>query len=124
MKGEYNSDTEIEWRDSNEVDDLIELKGLDKTTFWNFPKHINHCPVIGCGLTFATRSKAIDHYRKKHANHFILCSICVKPISAQIPERVQAHYRLHPDAEIPSYIRGRTIRSPEPQSRMEKVMVT
>lgn len=116
-------DSDVEWEDNDDdVDDLIELKGLGETTFWYFPKNINHCPVLGCGLMFPSRSKAIDHYKAKHAAHFILCSICIKPISTQRPDIIPYHYRsIHPDTEMPSYIKARAKRPIEQHSGIEKV---
>lgn len=112
----------MHWQNADEVDDLIMLNGLGETTFWYFPKHINHCPVLGCGLTFPTRSEAIAHYKMKHASQFILCSICVKPISTRESGRVKAHYRtMHPDAEMPTYIKDRATRPTEKLSAMKKV---
>lgn len=115
-------DFDMYWQNADEVDDLIMLNGLGETTFWQFPKRINHCPVLGCGLTFPTRSEAIAHYKVKHANQFILCSICLKPISTRKTGNLKAHYQsMHPDTELPTFTKDRATRSTEQLSGKKKV---
>lgn len=84
------------------IDDVIILKGFGKNTKWRFPKYITNCPVLGCGLAFATRFDAINHYKDQHVDHFILCSICVKPISSKSLSQFKRHYTtIHPNERIP-----------------------
>lgn len=111
----------MHWQNEDEADDLIMLKGFGETTFWQFPKRINHCPVLGCGLRFPTRSEAITHYKVKHAHQFILCSICLKPISTRTC-RIREHYRkIHPDSEMPTFIKDRTTHPTQKLSELKKV---
>lgn len=114
-----DDDDEMEWRNDDEVDDLIILNGLGETTFWHFPKHINHCPVMGCGLVFPNRVGAIEHYKEKHADHFIACSICAKPLASQKSGTILSHYQnVHPDAELPPYVRPKQPAKQVPQIKM------
>lgn len=92
-----------------EEDDRIELIGLGRKTYWKFPEHINNCPAFGCGLTFPARSGAITHYKEKHVTNFILCSMCVKPISAR---GYQKHMEnVHPDGKVQMKIGKKTLRT-------------
>ncbi|XP_031628721.1 uncharacterized protein LOC116344364 isoform X2 [Contarinia nasturtii] len=103
-----------------DVDDLIELKGFGVITKWHYPD-INNCAVNGCGLAFGHRSLAIDHYRKCHADNFILCSICKpnKPISTH---NALPHYkRSHPDAEIPWIQSEKVINVPSERTKVNEL---
>lgn len=93
-----DDESDGEW----EKNDLITLNGCKKITYWRFPQNITYCPVRFCKLMFGIRSDAIFHYRKKHADHSILCQICYKPIIAQRPCDFVRHYRrMHPGMEVP-----------------------
>ncbi|XP_055297156.1 uncharacterized protein LOC129565878 [Sitodiplosis mosellana] len=88
--------------DDDDGDDLITLHGCGKTTHWRFPRDIKHCPVHTCRIQFGIRYDAINHYKKRHAKHSILCPICVKPICSQKPNEFVRHYRkVHPYQLLP-----------------------
>lgn len=72
---------------------MITLSGCGRTTYWRFPQHTNICPVQRCWIKFSVRSDAIDHYKKKHARHAILCPLCVRPISAPGLKYFKNHYK-------------------------------
>lgn len=97
-----NIESEDEQLQGQNEDDLITLHSCGITTQWKFPKNIKICPVITCRKNFDSRSNAIAHYKRTHANHSILCSICDKPLySKSISDFIRHHKNIHPDVEIP-----------------------
>lgn len=97
---DVDKDDESDWE--WEKNDLITLKGCSQITHWRFPQNITYCPVPLCKLMFGIRSDAIFHYRKKHADHAILCQICEKPIATKSPCNFVRHYRrVHPGMQVP-----------------------
>ncbi|XP_055296572.1 uncharacterized protein LOC129565582 isoform X2 [Sitodiplosis mosellana] len=83
----------------NSEDDLITLGELTEyeSTVWRFPD-IRRCPVRSCGMHFETRAKTIEHYRKTHAKHAVLCRICDYPLMLlTAAHHLVGHYaRKHP----------------------------
>lgn len=89
--------------DDEEIDDLIELKGLGLVGLWQFPKNINRCPSKGCKVVFKSRSALLAHYRSIHAPNNVLCPICQKPFQATYPSNVYQHFlHNHKNMEIPT----------------------
>lgn len=89
--------------ESSDEDDLITLNGCNQITQWQFPADIKHCPVQNCRAAFGIRSDAITHYKKRHANHSVLCSVCVKPIITHKIKDYLTHYeRVHPSIPLPN----------------------
>lgn len=87
-----------------EEDDLITLSGCDITTQWRFPEEMKCCPEPHCWAEFGVRSDAIRHYKKRHANHSIVCPACVMPImctNGSLSD-FRTHYNhIHPNDVLP-----------------------
>lgn len=84
----------------NKVDDVIELSGCFRSTYWRFPKEMTRCPNQRCRLkSFKTRADAIAHFKAEHASNNILCSHCNKPIYVKYnASKLKRHYEsIHPD---------------------------
>lgn len=85
----------------DQIDDLIELNGLDMVGFWRFP-NVNRCPTKQCSAVFKSRSDILAHYRNKHAPNSFLCSLCEKPIYALSLSQALKHFQsAHANVEIP-----------------------
>lgn len=82
----------------SDVDDLIALgKKCNQINYWRFPSRTTRCPSHGCSLDFCTRAAAIRHFRECHADSYILCSFCAKPIYAPSIKKMKAHFKAaHP----------------------------
>lgn len=92
-------------KETNEKDDLIELKGGGSITIYRFPQTTS-CPARGCTLDSGFRSRAIDHFRRKHANDHVFCVECDKIIGAKSLDTFVSHYKnIHPNAELPDYLK-------------------
>lgn len=80
------------------MDDLIALgKKCNQKNYWRFPLRTTRCPSHGCSLDFSTRAGAIHHYRECHADSYILCSFCAKPVYAPSTKKMRAHFKtMHP----------------------------
>lgn len=92
---------------TDEIDDLIISNGFGVTTCWRYPEDINYCLNLGCGLIFENRSDAIKHYKRQHADHFVFCSICTKPVSV---DNFKRHCKnIHRNGEIPTDSTGNNI---------------
>lgn len=85
--------------------DLITLGELTEyeERQWRFPDNTQRCPLRSCGNFFGTRKKAIEHYRKSHAKHAVLCEICNVPLMLlTAAHHLNGHYlRKHPGIEPP-----------------------
>lgn len=86
--------------DFEEIDDMITLNGFGIQTVWQYPKNITYCTNRSCGCTFDNRSDAINHYKEQHADQFILCSVCTKPVAAR--SFIKHYKNIHPHNEIPA----------------------
>lgn len=73
---------------------------------WQFAD-TKRCPVRSCGILFATRAKAIAHYRENHAQHSVLCVICNYPLMLlTAAHHLDGHYRRkHPGVEPPAKVK-------------------
>lgn len=92
------------FQSESEIDDLITLRGGGQITQWRFPK-IKCCPIRRCPAQFESRTRAISHYKKHHAKHYIYCSICDKPIQVQNFQCFARHYdRNHLGIEVPIHV--------------------
>lgn len=80
------------------MDDLIVLgKKCNQINYWRFPRRMTRCPSHRCTLDFGERSAAISHFRKLHADSYILCSFCAKPVYAPNATKLKAHFKkFHP----------------------------
>lgn len=84
---------------------LVELKGCNRTTYWNFP-NTKRCPVLRCRVSFGSRAAALGHYKRKHAPNAYLCPLCSKPIGASNTKILLLHYRIkHPGRKSPFAIK-------------------
>lgn len=91
---------------NNEDDDLIELKGAGQVTYFRFPQNTTCCPARNCSLNSGYRSRAIAHYKRKHANDYIWCEQCARPVGAKCLDTFLQHYNtIHPDIELPEYLK-------------------
>lgn len=83
---------------NDEVDDLIRLgRKCNQINYWRFPPRMTRCPSHRCTLDFGNRATAIRHFRKWHADAYILCSFCAKPVYAPTIGKLKAHFkRVHP----------------------------
>lgn len=89
-------------RNDDAKDDMITLRGCGRITKWRFPQNSKRCPVRTCHKNFGFRADAIQHYKRCHAPHSILCPICSKVIVVRGRYKFIQHCtRTHPDKKIP-----------------------
>lgn len=92
--------------ENNEDDDLIELRGGGQITFFRFPQNTTVCPARGCSLDSGFRSRAIAHYKRKHAKEFIYCDPCGRPVGAKSIDTYFQHYnKVHPNVDLPQFLK-------------------
>lgn len=106
QENNVNKSTANTNRKDAEVDDLITLSGLGQVTYWRFPPNDKRCPVLKCQQNLESRSLAIAHYRKQHANNSIFCRPCNKPLH-DINNLCIAinHFNInHPREKLPTYL--------------------
>lgn len=93
-------------KDNDEESDMIELKGGGTSTFWRFPAQTTRCPFRNCSVDLGFHSRAIQHYRKKHANDMFYCNLCDRPLSIKAYKTYAAHFKyVHPGAELPAHFK-------------------
>lgn len=92
--------------DNNDEDDLIRLTGCGQSTSFRFP-NTTRCPIYNCSVDSGYRSRAIAHYKRKHAKDSIFCEECQKPVSAKSLHTFLKHYNeIHPNAELPQFLKN------------------
>lgn len=76
-------------------------------TQWKFPD-TTRCPLRSCKLKLRSRKKAIEHYRKKHADHAVLCELCNVPLMLMLgTHHLNGHFqRKHPEEPLPKKIKS------------------
>lgn len=104
--------TENSKNDTITLGELTEYENAE----WQFPDTVR-CPYRSCSRIFDTRSNTIEHYRKTHAKHSVLCKICNYPLMLMKgAHHFKSHYmRKHPS--MPPPVKVKVIRVSSHDSR-------